>query len=235
MKKAVLFDLDDTLYEYEPANQKGLREAYSILKKEIKISFDKFIKLYKLSRAEVHRELAGTASSHSRVIYFQRLVEKTHKTVESDVILKLHKAYWAAFMGNMKLRKGVLQTLKQLKKEGLKIAIISDLTTSIQLRKMSELKITPYVDVLVTSEEAGSEKPTPIMFLLTLNKLNLLPQDVIMVGDDPTSDIEGANSVGIDTVLLKTREEIIKFNEDYKKPDYIIKEISEVLKIIKKR
>lgn len=56
---------------------------------------------------------------------------------------------------------------------------------------------------MVTSEEAGSEKPHSTMFLLTLNKLDLKPSDILMVGDNTISDIEDANSVGIDTVLLK--------------------------------
>ncbi len=232
-KKVVLFDLDNTLYEYEPVHQKALNEVYKILKKEIKISLKEFLKLYKISQAEIHRELAGTASSHNRVLYFQRLVEKSHNTIEPDVVLKLYNAYWNNFLKNMKLRKGVIQTLKKMKQLGIKIAIISDLTTKIQLRKMSKLGITPFIDVLVTSEEAGSEKPNNVMFLLILNKLNVLPQDAIMVGDNPIDDIEGGNSVGLDTVLLTNRKsEEFKFDQDYQKPNYTIKEIPEILNIL---
>ena len=115
MAKAVIFDLDNTLYEYDPAHKNGLKESYKILKKEINISFKKFSRLYKISREEVHRELAGTASSHSRVIYFQRLIEKTHDTIEPEVISKLHKTYWRAYMKKMKLRKGVIKTLLKSK------------------------------------------------------------------------------------------------------------------------
>lgn len=232
-KRAVLFDLDDTLYEYAPVNKKSLEAAHKILNKEIKISLKKFIELFNISKAEINRELAGTASSHNRVLYFQRLVEKSHQTIESDTVLKLYNSYWDTFLKNMKLRKGVLETLKKLKKQGIKTAIVSDLTTNIQLRKMSKLGITPYIDVLVTSEEAGSEKPNPIMFLLALNKLNLLPSNAIMIGDNPINDIEGGNSVGLDTILLAKKSSAkYSFNKDYKKPNYIIKEIQEILKFI---
>ncbi len=232
-KKAVLFDLDNTLYEYEPVHQKALKKVYEILKKEIKLPLQKFLKLYKISKAEIHRELAGTASSHNRILYFQRLIEKTHNTIESDVILKLYNTYWDTFLKNMKLQKGVIQTLKKLKRLKIKTAIISDLTTNIQLRKMSRLGITPFIDVLVTSEEAGSEKPNPIMFLLALNKLNTLPSEAIIVGDNPINDIEGGNSVGIDTVLLSNKKSTqFKFNQDYQKPNYTIKKITEILNIL---
>lgn len=232
-KKVVLFDLDNTLYEYEPVHQKALKSVYNILKKEIKISLKEFLKLYKYSKAEIHRELAGTASSHNRVLYFQRLIEKTHNTIEPDVVLKLYGAYWDSFLKNMKLRKGVIQTLKKLKQLDIKTAIISDLTTIIQLKKMSKLGITQYIDILVTSEEAGSEKPNNVMFLLALNKLNVLPSDAVMVGDNPINDIEGGNSVGLDTILITDKKSTkFKFREDYQKPNYTIKEIPEILDLL---
>jgi len=232
-KKVVLFDLDNTLYDYKPVHEKALNEVYKILKKEIKISLKEFLRLFKISRAEINRELAGTASSHNRVLYFQRLVEKSHNTIEPDVVLKLYNAYWDNFLKNMKLKKGVIQTLKKLKQLNIKTAIVSDLTTNIQLRKMSKLGITSYIDVLVTSEEAGSEKPNPIMFLLALNKLNVLPSEAIMVGDNTINDIEGGNSVGLDTILITNKKSTeIQFNEDYQKPNYSIKEISEILSIL---
>ena len=89
IKKAVLFDLDDTLYEYDSVHKKSLKEVYKVLKKHIKISHNKFIRLFNLSKAEIHRELSGTASSHNRVLYFQRLIEKTHQTIEPEIIIKL--------------------------------------------------------------------------------------------------------------------------------------------------
>jgi len=231
-KAAVLFDLDNTLYDYDHPHNKALKEVYKVLKKYIPISFNRFIKLFNLSKAEIHKELAGTASAHNRVLYFQRLIEKTHNTVEPKIILKLYKAYWDTFLKSMKLRKDVLPALKKIKKVGMKIVIVTDLTTHIQLRKLDKLKISSYVDFLVTSEEAGSEKPHSIMFLLALNKLNIIPKEAIMVGDNTVTDIEGANSIGLDTVLIKNKNPVKRYKEDYRNPNYIIKNISEILKII---
>ena len=127
VKKAVLFDLDNTLYDYDAPNKKSYRAVHSILNKYIKISYPKFIKLLDASKAEIQRELSGTASSHNRVLYFQRLIEKTHKTIDPMIILKLYNAYWDTLLKNMKLRSGVIKVLKELKKRGIKIAIVSDL------------------------------------------------------------------------------------------------------------
>lgn len=233
-KKAVLFDLDNTLYDYEAPHEKALKAVYDILSKKISISFVKFKALYKMSKTEIHRELSGLASSHNRVLYFQRLIEKTHNTVNPSLILKLYSTYWDALLKNMELRKGVLETLKELKKQDLKIAIVSDLTTHIQLRKIHRLGITKYIDFLVTSEEAGSEKPHAIMFLLALNKLDISPHEAIFIGDNTINDIEGANSVRMDTILIKKGSLSKESEEDYQKPNFIIKDIPEILNILKK-
>ncbi|MBT5022892.1 HAD-IA family hydrolase [Candidatus Woesearchaeota archaeon] len=233
MKKAVLFDLDDTLYEYGPVHKQALKASYSILKKKIKIDWEKFYYLFNLSKSEIHRELSGTAASHNRVLYFQRLIEKTHSTVDPKVILDLYNTYWNTFLNNMVLRKGVIDVLKKLKQRGIKIAVVSDLTTNIQLRKIHKLGITKYVDVLVTSEEAGSEKPHAIMFLLALNKLGISPHEAIMVGDNEVADIEGANFVGLYTALLSSKRSILRRKkEDFRKPSKIIKNISSVLDLL---
>ena len=233
IKRAVLFDLDNTLYEYDPPHKKALFAVYKELKNKIKLSRKKFDFLFKISKQEIHRELSGTASAHNRILYFQRLIEKTHNTIEPAIILKLYEVYWNAFLKNMSLSHGVLSTLKQLKKQNYMIAIVSDMTTHIQLRKLKKLKITKYIDYLVTSEEAGSEKPHSIMFLLALNKLRLKPEEVIMVGDSLISDIGGANSVGIPTALIKKGRFYKQSEESYQKPNIVIKEIPEILDILK--
>lgn len=232
MKKAIIFDLDNTLYDYDKVNKLAKEASYIEFNKYIKISKKKFEQLYNLSRAEIHRELSGTASAHNRSLYFQRLIEKTHLTIKPKLILKLYNTYWNTLLKNITLRQGVLETLKKIKERKLKIAIVSDLTTNIQLRKLEKLNISKYIDVLVTSEEAGSEKPHAIMFLLTLNKLNITPQEGIMIGDNTIADIEGANFVGLDTILLNKGFMTKKTNKDYRKPDFTIKDINKIIEII---
>lgn len=231
MKKAILFDLDGALYDHDPCHKRGLKAVYEELKKELKISYKRFSELFEISIKEIHRELEGTASSHNRVLYFQRLLEKTHKTIESEKTLDLYDAYWNNFLKEMKLKKGVLKTLKELKRKKYRIVIISNLTTHIQLRKLRYLKINKYVDFLITAEEAGRRKPHPSVFLLGLNKIKCLPKSAIMIGDN-AKDIEGANSIDIASVLIGKK--INAKQESLRKPDYYIKEIPEILKILEK-
>lgn len=230
--KAVLFDLDNTLYDYDKTHKIAMKEVYKEFKKYVKINEEKFIKLFNISKAEIHKELAGTASAHNRILYFQRLIEKTKETLEAKIILKLNDVYWNTLLKNIDLMPGAIDVLKYCKKNNIKTAIVSDLTTRIQLEKIERLKINKYIDVLVTSEEAGSEKPHAIMFLLTLNKLNVMPQDAIMIGDNAIADIEGANYVKLNTVLLKHGNLSKTSNEGYQTPNATIDNITDLIKEI---
>jgi FMN phosphatase YigB (HAD superfamily) len=53
-----------------------------------------------------------------------------------------------------------------------------------------------------------------------------------MVGDNPLTDIGGGNAVGIDTVLFKANGKSEIHSKDYRKPDYIIRKIPDVLKLL---
>ena len=69
------------------------------------------------------------------------------------------------------------------------------------------------------------------MFELTLNKLNCKSENAIHVGDMVETDVKGANNYKIKSVWFNDANKINSLNI---KPDYEIKEISEVIEIVKK-
>lgn len=233
-KKVVLFDLDNTLFEDQNAYDLAMKEVHNILCKVMDISFEEFKHLYKLSKSEIARELAGSAASNNKVIQFQRLIEKTNNTIDAEIVLSLYDIFWNTHLENTHLREWVIDVLKYLKDHWVKTAIVSNLTTHIQLRKINKLWLTPYIDHLITSEEAWVEKPNPVIFLLALNKLKCLSKDAIMVWDDLVNDIEWANAAWIDSILISNETDLNIDKEDYKKPKYIIKEFREIVWILEK-
>ena len=64
------------------------------------------------------------------------------------------------------------------------------------------LGLAPYLDFAVTSLEAGAEKPHPPIFRAALERADVEPDSAVHVGDQTTSDVEGARAVGINPVLL---------------------------------
>lgn len=95
--KAVLFDLDDTLYDYNSCHAKGLDSAYEYMDNLFDISYERFIELYEKARFENHKELVGCSSSHNRIHYFKRLLKLFNGCFKSNIVLGLYKAYYKGF------------------------------------------------------------------------------------------------------------------------------------------
>ena len=99
----------------------------------------------------------------------------------------------------MKLFKWVIPFLKYCKKHKKKIVIVTDLCSQIQFSKIIKLKIYPYVDFIVSSEEAGVEKPAPFIFGCALNKVSGNRKDAVIIGDSLRKD----KSENIKTIIIK--------------------------------
>lgn len=189
--KGVLFDLDNTLYEYAPCNQAGKQAVFKCLAKELNTSQKKVQVAYAVSRKKVNAQLKTTAASHSRLLYIQSTIERLQPGMPINVATwdTAHTLFWKAYLKQMKLRPGILNLLKCLQSRNIKIGIITDLTTQVQISKLRRLRIGSYIDAMVTSEEAGIEKPDPKMLKMILKKLNLLTKQVVVVGDSMEKDM----------------------------------------------
>jgi putative hydrolase of the HAD superfamily len=232
-KKAIFFDLDNTLCNEREPREEAIKALHKVFNEHHKMGSKEFERLYNASRAEIQKEIPGTASSFNRALYLKRLFEKTHNRVDPTLILKMYDVYWKAYLSNLKPFEDAIPMLKQLKSMGMRTAIITNLTLHIQLRKLERLGISEYIDVFVVSEEVLCNKPHPGPFNFALNKMKLKPDEVMMVGDRIDSDIEGANAAGIDSVLI-SKESVEDFPEgDLRKPDPVINNLKELLDLVK--
>ncbi len=202
MIKAVIFDLDNTLYDYDKCHEIAMEKVEEYACKRYLLSHAKFTDAFKAARDEVKERLESTASAHNRMLYMQLFLEKIDRK-PLDGALELYNTYWDEFLDNIRLFGYVRPLMEWLKNKGIRIAILTDLTANIQHRKLYKLDLKDYIDVLVTSEEAGQEKPSKTIFEIALNKLCLSPSEVIMVGDSTSKDIVGSEKVGINALLFK--------------------------------
>jgi len=228
----VLFDLDDTLYPYAPCNRAGKREAWrTALELGYDLDRDAFESLYQEGRRETKRELAGTASAHERFLYFKRALQIHTGTHKSEHALELGETYWDAYVHEMDSYDDVEPVLRALRAAGVDVGIVTNLTTRIQLEKIHHLGIEPYVDLLLTSEETGREKPSGVMFTGPIAQLDARPSEAAFVGDDPVADVEGANAVGLQTVLFDPRREHDAL-DGRMRPDHHIHEFASVTDVL---
>ncbi len=210
--KAVLFDLDDTLYDYELAHQESLKAVFLSISKITWTPIDMVWLLYEIAEKNLKRQLVGLSASHNRDLYFQKIFELFNSDIKNKIspehIISLFQIYWDVFFKSIKKDKFSIKVLKFLKDNWIKIWIVSDSQTYVQLKKMQILWISEYVDVLVTSEEAGIEKPHQTPFLLAMHKLWVLANSSIMIWDSIKRDIDWAQALWIIWIWINRHNKV---------------------------
>lgn len=182
--------------------------VYEKALRKIGIGPDEFDKAFDTARAEVKKQLGKTASSHSRLLYFQRTLEELGLRSQILLSLELEQTYWGSFLAASELREGALDFLDQLARANIPKILVTDLTSQIQFRKLVYMALDQRFEYVVTSEESGNDKPHPAGFELAISKLNSsVPEarTVWMIGDNIKSDIEGAKkAIDASTIALKS-------------------------------
>ncbi len=84
------------------------------------------------------------------------------------------------------------------------VCVVSNIDRSDLLQAISYHDL--QVDYVVTSEDARAYKPRTEIFQLALQELDVLPQDVLHIGDSLTNDVLGAKGVGISTAWVNRKQ-----------------------------
>jgi len=202
--KGVLLDIDNTIYHYDSCHEHAFNTIINELSKMLNLSKDIIQKEFLNSRKKINTDLFDYASSHSRFLYIQITLEKCLKKTLFKETLKLEEVYWSAFLSKMQIEEGAKKFINKCYELNLPICCVTDLTSQIQFRKIIQLKLEDKINFIVTSEEAGIEKPNKKIFDLALKKINLKYDEAIMIGDNNLKDIKGAEDLGIRSYLVKS-------------------------------
>ncbi len=209
MIKGVIFDLDGTLYDYAANDVIAMKNLCACARERLGTEEAEFLKAYGDAKDLVKSRIVKNAAQHNRMLFCQTALEllgfnPLHHAPE------LYEAYWGCFLEHMVPYDGVPAMLKGLKAAGISTAICTDMTAHIQYRKIRQLGLADLIDCLVTSEEAGEEKPSPLMFRSTLKKLGIQPAEAVYVGDSLDRDVEGASACGIHAVWFLADRPAVK-------------------------
>jgi putative hydrolase of the HAD superfamily len=216
--KGILIDLDGTLANTEDYNLLYAKDKpietlleyklYQFLLPTLKIiTWEQFQEIFLRARKEISSELHGTAAAHNRYLYIQRTLELLGINFIPDIIQQSTDYYFEEMLKRTTLYPGVSEALKIFKQHQLKTCIVTDFTADIQIKKMCHLGITKYIDYLVTSEEAGADKPHVEQAVIALKKLHLTQDEVVIIGNNPSTDIELARRIDIASILFDPNEQ----------------------------
>ncbi|MGF1714581.1 HAD-IA family hydrolase [Photobacterium chitinilyticum] len=197
--RGILLDLDDTLYDYNVAHRFALEKAIDEVVKKFELDRDKTIWAFNKAKIKIKTMLPIAAAGHDRLLYFQHMFE----ILNINPFIFSYEAseiYWTSFFEKMTLTSDAIEFLDNTK--DIPICLVTDLTADIQFRKIKKLNLDNRITSIVTSEEAGVEKPHPFPFLYAMKKLHCKSDEVIMIGDSLKKDILGATSLGIKSFLI---------------------------------
>lgn len=196
MLKGVIFDLDDTLYDFKTIDPIAISEVCEYGAKLVGVSHDDFMEAYAYGKQKIKAILPEVAAIHNRIFYLQFALEYL-KVNPYERAVELNDYYWERFMEKITPFPGVVETLTKLKEKNIQTSLCTDMLADKQFRKMKVLGLDSLMTHMVSSEEVGIEKPGKMMFLRALEKLGTAPAETLMVGDNLKKDIMGAQSVGI--------------------------------------
>lgn len=228
---AILFDTDNTLYPYDPAHIAAQNAVREKVVKAFSISSDDFDNAFNQARTQVKIRLKQTASSHSRLLYLQRMLEIMGLGSQVLLALDFEQTYWRTFLSNAVLFDDVKELLDDIRLLGIPIAIVTDLTAQIQFRKVVYFGLDRYFDYIVTSEEAGFDKPHEAPFTIALEKMKPKGDCIWMIGDNHVNDIRGAREK-INAVTLQKVHEGTPIGEDEHAPDAAFTNFHDLRKLV---
>jgi len=152
------------------------------------------------------------------------------KNYGQDDLQEIIQAHWRPYIQNAHVRRGTKEVLEYLKRTGFKLGIVANIWSGGMNPVLEREGLDRFFDTTVASIDAGFKKPDPKIFRLALDCLELSPKEVIMVGDSPKTDIQGAHNLGIRTVRLMRGPNRTK--PDLVNPDFKIRNLSALASIV---
>jgi len=223
--KALLFDLDDTLYDEKQFVNSGFNKVAEFVENKFKIDKDFFYKI-----------LIDIFNEGKRGNIFNIALERVNIIYDENIIRLMVKIYREHNL-KIKLDKGIRSLLIKLK--GIySLGIITDGYFEVQKKKVQALKLEELFDSIIYTDKYGREywKPDVFGYKLALKELDdILPEETVYIGDNPHKDFIGAKEIGITTVriLCRGREySNVRLDKDYE-ADYEIKELQEIIDVLK--
>ena len=229
----ILFDTDNTLYPYDPSHLAAMDAVRNKVIQNFSITLDEFDTAFNQAKSDVKHRLKSTASSHSRLLYMQKMLELLGLGSQVFLALDLEQTYWRTFLANSTLFEGVKEFLDELRMASIPTVIVTDLTAQIQFRKMIYFGLDHYFDYIVTSEEAGADKPDPAPFKIALEKVKPKGSTIWMIGDNPVNDIQGAKEQINAITLQKIHENVVE-GSGSSQPDCTFTDFNELRQLLTK-
>jgi len=197
MIKAVFFDIDDTLYDTSGFAKLARKAALqAMIDAGLPLSQQE---AYLLLR-EIIKEKGSNYDKHFNILTKRVMGEEKPLLIALGMIT-YHNVKFAL----LRLFPDTMSTLIYLKKSNYQMGVISNGLTIKQWEKLIRLGLYHFFEDVVTSQEAGSEKPDHKIFQLALERMGCQAEKSVMVGNKFSEDILGATKAGMSAILVNSQ------------------------------
>ncbi len=190
--RAVIFDLDDTLYRERDFLMGGFKKVACYVARH-----------YQKPVASVYRCLLKIYSVYGRDNTFGRLLEcfQLGGLCEVASLVDMYRAH-APKICLFEDAKYILDRLGKMKSS---LGMITDGLDVVQKSKVTALGIEPYFSKIIYTHELGVAcyKPNPVSYRLMAADLKCDYKDMVYVGDNPHKDFVSAKKLGMRTVRIR--------------------------------
>ncbi len=229
---AVIFDFDNTLVDTRQAIEDAYKEIFQDMSKKYKIEPGAlWSEIIRIENEKAHNP-DKTKNHYDRRAWFKMLAKNINFNMTNKELDRYVNLFDSLLRDNIKFPPHTENVLKTIKSRGKKLALLTerDEMPGLKEKRVKSLPFSKHFDLIVIAGETFPErKLVPEAFSKTVEMLNTAPENTIMIGDRLDIDIENGKEAGLRTVLINSYDDPRMGKH---KPDYVISDIREVLKII---
>lgn len=198
MTRAVLFDLDDTLFDHQGCARDALTAVQQTHEALRAMPFDTLAQVHAGFLEELHQEvmLGRVPLEEARIERFRRVLVAAGADARSDLATEVASMYRETYRTRRRAVSGAAALIREIRRRA-RVGIVSNNLLDEQQDKLRVCGLDVFVDALVVSEEAQVSKPDAVIFRIALDRLAVPPSEAVMVGDSWSADVEGARAAGI--------------------------------------
>lgn len=197
--KAILFDLDDTLFDHSHSSQVAMRALHA--EHAAHLDYALFCTEHANLLEHYHEGfLKGEYSlDEARAARMTALFQHFELPVDKGIAWRVAMTYRDVHQANRQLVAGAGDLLEKLYCE-YSLAIVTNNASIEQREKLRHLGIAGHFKALAISEEVGATKPDARIYYSALDQLGCEPHEAVMIGDNLRLDVQGAHDAGIAAV-----------------------------------